>query len=73
MKNKAKKAVSIAMRKKGEEALIELQNCLNWMFRLVKSLKTDSEVDEGGRCMRRSGGKLCFREKERGKVWKENM
>ena len=35
MKNKAKKAVSKAMREKAEEALTELQNCQNWMSRLV--------------------------------------
>ena len=43
------------------------------MFRLVKRLKTDSKEVEGGRCMRGSDGKLCFSEKERGKVWKDYM
>ena len=38
MKNKAKKAVSKAMRVKVEEALTELRNCPNWMFRLVRGL-----------------------------------
>ena len=38
------------------------------MFGLVKGLNTDSkEVEEG------SDGKLCFSEKERGKVWKGYM
>ena len=32
-----------------------------------------SKEVEGGRCMRQSGGKLCFSDKERGKVWKDNM
>ena len=41
------------------------------MFRLVKRLKTDSKEVEGGRCMRGNGEKLCFIEKERGKVWKD--
>ena len=41
------------------------------MFRLVKGLKTDSEEVEGGRCMRRNGGKLCFGEKERGRFLKD--
>ena len=36
MKIKAKKAVSIAMREKAEEALAELQNCPNGMLRSVK-------------------------------------
>ena len=40
MKNKA---VSKAMRQKAEEALSELQNCPNWMFRLVKGQKTYSK------------------------------
>ena len=43
MKNKAKKAVSKAMREKTEEPRIELKNCPNGMFRLVKGLKTDSK------------------------------
>ena len=36
MKNKAKKAVSKALREKAEEVLTELQHCPNGMFRLVK-------------------------------------
>ena len=68
-----KKAVSKAMRKKAEEALTELQNGPYGMFRLVKRLKTDSKEVEGGRCMRGSDGKLCFSEKEIGKVWKNYM
>ena len=51
MKNKADKAVSIAMREKAEEALTELLNCPNWIFRLVKGLKTDSKEIKGGRCV----------------------
>ena len=43
------------------------------MFRQVKGLKTDSKDIAGGRCMRGSDGKLCFREKERGKVLKDYM
>ena len=41
------------------------------MLRLVKGLKTDSKEVEGGSCIRGSDGKLCFSEKERGKVWKD--
>ena len=36
-------------------------------------LVTDGKEVEGGRCMRGSDGKLCFSEKERGKVWKDYM
>ena len=43
------------------------------MFRLVKGLKTDSKEVKGGGCMRVSVGKLCFSEKESGKVWKHDM
>ena len=71
MKNKENKAVSKVMREKVEEVLTEIQNCPNWMFGLVKGLKTDSKEVEGGRCMRGSGGKLCFSERERGKAWKD--
>ena len=73
MKYKAGKAVSKAMSEKAEEALTELQNCPNGMFRLVIGLKTDSKEVEGGKCMRESDGKLCFSEKERGIVWKDYM
>ena len=73
MKNKAKKAVSKAMREKAEEVLTELQNCHNWMLRLVKGLKNDSKEVVAGRYVRGSDGKLCFSEKERGKVWKDYM
>ena len=58
MKNKAKKAVSKAMREMADKT------CSYGMFRLVKTLKTDSKVDEGG-----SDKNLCFSVKERGKVW----
>ena len=68
MKNKGKKTVSNAMKFKVEEALPELQNCPNAMFRLVRGRKTNSEEVEQGRCMRGSDGKLCFCQKERGKV-----
>ena len=68
MKNKANKAASKAMREKAEEALTELQNCPNRMLRLGKWLKADRKEVEGGRSMRGSDGKLCFSEKERGKV-----
>ena len=55
MKNRAKKAVSKAVREKAEEAIPELQNCPYGMFMLVKGLKFDSkEVRDGGRCMRGS-------------------
>ena len=43
------------------------------MLRLVKGLKTDCKEVEGGRCMRESDGKLCFYEKERGKIWNDYM
>ena len=72
MINKAKKAVSTAMKEKAEDAFTELKNCRNGMFRLVKGLKTDS-IEVTGRCMRGGDGKLCFSEKERGKVWKDYM
>ena len=56
-----------------EEAFTDLQKCPNLMFRLVRWLRTDSKEIEGGGCMRGSDGKLCFSEKERGKVWKDYM
>ena len=43
------------------------------MFILVKQLKTGIREVVGGRCIRGSDVKQCFREKERGKVWKDYM
>ena len=43
------------------------------MPKLVKGMKTDSIEVERGRCKRGSDGKLCFSEKERGKIWKDYM
>ena len=60
------------MREKAAEAITELKNCPNWMFRLVKGLKPDSK-EVGGRCTTGSDGKLCISEKETGKVWKDYM
>ena len=61
------------MREKAVEVLAELQYCPNGMFWLVEGLKTDSKEVEGGRCMRGSDGKLCFSDKEGGKVWRDYM
>ena len=30
----------------------------------------DSKEVEGGRCVREGDGKLCYKEKENGKIWK---
>ena len=43
MKYKAKKALSKAMRGKTEEALTELKNSPNGMFRIAKGWKTYSK------------------------------
>ena len=59
-KNKAKKAVSIAMRVKVEELLSEVKNCPVWMFGLLKGVRIDGREIERGRCIRGRGGKLCF-------------
>ena len=45
-KNKAKKAVSRAMRENGEERLTELKNFPNEMLGLAKGLKIDSKEVE---------------------------
>ena len=54
-----------------EDAFTESQNCPNGIFRQVKGQKNDSKEVECGRRMRGSDGKLCFSEKERGKLWKD--
>ena len=69
----AKKAVSMAMREKADEALTELDNSPYVIFMLLKGLKTDSKEIDGGRCMRGSDGKLCFSDNEKGQVWKIYM
>ena len=43
------------------------------MLRQVKGMKSDSKEVEEGRYMGGSEGKLCFIDKERGKVWKDYM
>ena len=43
------------------------------MFELVRGLISDGKEVEEGRCMRGSDGKLCFSEKEKGKVCKDYM
>ena len=43
------------------------------MLLVVKGLKTDNNEVESGKYVRRSDGKLCFSEKERGEVWKDIM
>ena len=58
--NKARKAVSKAMRGKTEEAFTELRHYPNGMLKLVNGLKTASKEYEVGRCMRGCDGKLCF-------------
>ena len=73
MKNKAEISISKAMREKPEEAITELKNSPNRMFRLVIGSKTDCKEVEGARCMRGSDGKLCFSEEGRGNVWKDYM
>ena len=42
------------------------------MLRLLKALKIESTITNGGRCMKGSDGKLCF-SKERGKVWRDYL
>ena len=73
MEKKAKKAVSIAIREKAEEALTILKIYQNRMFRLVRGLMADSKEVEGGRYMRGSVEKLCFSEKERGSLKKKKV
>ena len=73
MKNKARKAVSKAMRERRWKRHLLIKKCQYGMLRLVRGLKTASKEVEGGRCMKGSDGKLCFSEKERGNVWKDYM
>ena len=47
-KNKGKKADSKAIREKAEEALAELKDCPNGMYRNVKGLRIDSKEGEFG-------------------------
>ena len=49
------------------------RQCVKTVLRRMRGLKPDSKEVEGGRCMRGSDGKLCFSEKEKGKVWKDYM
>ena len=73
IRNKENKAVSKAMRERRLKSRLLIKNCPNEMFRLVKGLKNYSKEVDGGRCMWGSDGKLCFSEKDRGKVWRYYM
>ena len=73
MKNRAKKVDEKAMKEAAEQELRELSKHPNKMFKLVKSMKKDGKDVEGGRYMRGTNGRLNFSEKDRGKVWKEQM
>ena len=68
MMNEVKKVVSKAVRENDENGFAGLKDCANRMFTLVEGLDIYSKEVEGGRCMRGSDGKLCFCEKEGGKV-----
>ena len=61
------------MREKAEEALTEFKIFQDGMFGLLEALKIDSEEVDGGRCVRGNDGKLCFSNRERGKVRKDYM
>ena len=71
IQDRAKKAVSKAMREKVVEVLTELKNCHNWMFRLINGLMIDSKQDDRELYVSESDGKLYFGEKERGNIWKD--
>ena len=62
MKNNVKKVVSEAMREKAEKGLMELKNCPNRMFKMVKGLGIGSKYFERERCMKGSDSKLDFSE-----------
>lgn len=73
MKNRAKRVVAKAKKEAAERKLRELSEHPNKVFKLVKSMKKEGKDVEGGRCMRGSDGRLNFSEKDRGRVWKEQM
>ena len=52
------------MRERAEEALAELHDCPNGIFKLVKGLRVKSKDVEGGRCMKGSDEKLCEKKSE---------
>ena len=59
-KGMKKKAASKARSEKAVDALTESRYCPNWMFRLIKGLKTDSKEVEGGRYLNETDGMMCF-------------
>ena len=61
------------MREKAEERFTEFKNGPFGMFQSVRELKINTKDVEGGGCIRGSDVKLCFHQRERGKVWKGNM
>ena len=43
--------------------MVQLENCPNGMFRLIRALEIDSKEVEGKGCMSGSDGEVCFSEK----------
>ena len=70
MTNKAKIAVSRALRVKAVETL---KNCANGMFGIAKGFNIGSKEVEEGCCIIESDGRLCFSEKEIGILWRDYL
>ena len=72
-RNQTRKIVSRTMRKEAEQEMCNLYDKPNNAFKLVKFLKQEGQVVNGGQCLRKINGKFVFSEKDRKRYWKENM
>ena len=73
MKNLAKKGIANSMRKIAEQELTKLNEKPNSSFTLVKFMNKDGKDIEGERYMKGKDGKSGFREKNRKRIWKNQM
>ena len=72
-RNETKKVIAKAMRQEAEEEMNVLCTKPNDVLKFVKFMRKEGRDIDGGGCMKDKDGRLVVREKDRGKLWKENM
>ena len=72
-RNETKKVIAKAMRQEAEEEINVLCTKPNDVLKFVKFMRKEGRDIDGGGCMKDKDGRLVVREKDRGKLWKENM
>ena len=70
-KNLTRKIVSRALRGEAEQAMNNLCDKSNNVFKLIKFLKKEGQDVNGGRCLRGINSRVPFSKKDQKRVWKE--